>query len=221
MKTRWGDRAKVAILGTGKVGQAIASGLAGKHEVRFGSRDPSAANVPDGVTVATRREAAAWADVVVLAVPYLHVKETVRSAGPETLKGKVVVDATNALSPSGDLAVGFTTSGAEELAKLAPGAKVVKAFNHVFAQNMSTGRVAGEALSLLVAGDDRSAKEVVMRLGRDIGFDSVDAGPLANARYMEPLGLQMIKLGYGLHMGTGIGLRLVRRSPEGPSRTRA
>ncbi len=207
---------KVAILGTGKVGQAIAKGLAGKHEVRFGSRNPSGAKVPHGAAAVSQKEAASWADVVILAVPYHSVKETVRGLGAETVRGKVLVDATNVLSPSGDLAVGFTTSGAEELAKLAPGAKVVKAFNHVLAENMSTARVGGESLSLLVAGDDPKAKETVMRLGRDIGFDPVDAGPLASARYMEPMGMQVIKLGYGLKMGTDIGLRLVRKPPEDP-----
>lgn len=207
---------KVAIIGTGNVGQAIAKGLAGKHEVRFGSRNPSAAKVPKGTTAVSQKEAATWADVVILAVPYPAVKETVRGLGAETLRGKVLVDATNVVSPSGDLAVGFTTSGAENLAKLAPDAKVVKAFNHVFAQNMSTGRVRGESLSLLVAGDDPRAKEAVMRLGRDIGFEPVDAGPLASARYLEPMGMQMIRLGYGLKMGTDIGFRLVRKPPEGP-----
>lgn len=210
--------AKVAIIGTGKVGQAIAKGLAGKHEVRFGSRNPAEATLPSGAQAVPQKEAAAWGDVVVLAVPYSVLKETVRALGSETVRGKIVVDATNVLSPTMDLAVGFTTSGAEELAKLLPGAKVVKAFNHVFAANMSTGHVDGEPLTLLVAGDDPRAKETVMRLGSDIGFEPVDAGPLANARYMEPMGMHLIKLGFGQKMGTGIGYRLVRTPRQTPSR---
>lgn len=209
--------AKVAIIGTGRVGQAIAKGLAGKHEVRFGSRNPASAKTPPGAQVVSQKEAVGWADAVVLAVPYAALRDTVGGIGPATFRGKIVVDATNVISPSMDLAVGFTTSGAEELAKLLPGAHVVKAFNHVFASNMSTGHVDGQPLTLLVAGDDARAKEAVMRMGSDIGFEPVDAGPLANARYMEPMGLQLIKLGLGLKMGTAIGYRLVRAPPGGPS----
>lgn len=208
---------KVGIIGTGRVGQAIAKGLAGKHEVRFGSRNPAQAKLLGGAIAVPQKEAASWADVVVLAVPYSSVKDTVRAIGPETLRGKVVVDATNVISPTMDLAVGFTTSGAEELEKLVPDAKVVKAFNYVFAPNMSTGHVGGEPLTLLVAGDDTMAKETVIRLGRDIGFDPVDAGPLAYARYLEPMGMQLIKMGLGLKMGTGMGYRLVRAPPQGPT----
>lgn len=209
---------RVAILGTGRVGQAIARGLAGSHEIRFGSRNPLGAKVPNGGRTVPQKEAASWADVVVLAVPYSAIQETVQAIGPATFRGKVIVDATNVVSPTMDLAVGFTTSGAEELAKLVPDARVVKTFNHVFAANMSTGQVGGERLTLFVAGNDSGAKETVMRLGSDIGFDPVDAGPLANARYLEPLGMQLIKLGLGLKMGTNIGYRLVRGPPAGPSR---
>lgn len=209
---------KVAIVGTGRVGQSIGKGLAGKEEVRFGSRDPSKAKLPSGMEAMPQREAVAWADVVVVAVPYPALKETVRSIGAAAFHGKVVVDATNVISPSMELAVGLTTSGAEELAKLVPEAKVVKAFNYVFAPNMSTGHVHGEALTLLVAGNDPQAKQVVMDLGREIGFDPVDAGPLANARYMEPLAMHIIKMGLGMKMGTDIGFRLVRGPPAGPSK---
>ena len=101
------------------------------------------------------------------------------------------------------------TSGAEELQRKAPKSKVVKAFNTVFAQNMSTGKVKGEALTLFVAGDDKAAKDLVLSAGRNIGFDPVDAGPLANARWIETLGYFNIQLGYMLKMGTEIGFKLV------------
>jgi len=151
-----------------------------------------------------------WGEVVVLAVPFHAVKETVLAIGPASLKGKVLVDATNVIGPSGDLAVGFTTSGAEELAKLTPGARVVKAFNTVLAQNMATGKIGNEQLTLFVAGDDLTAKEAVLSLARDIGFDSVDAGPLRCARYLEPMAMEQITLAYLLKMGPSIGFRLAR-----------
>ncbi len=116
---------------------------------------------------------------------------------------------TNALTPDFQLALGCTTSGAEELQKKAPSAKVVKAFNTVFAQNMGTGEVKGTKLTMFAAGDDQPAKEQVLGMGRDIGFDAVDAGPLANARWLETLGYLNIQLGYMLKMGTEIGFKLV------------
>lgn len=202
---------RVGIIGTGRVGQAIARGLSKtQNEVRFGSRDPSKVEVTLGMNVESQEAVAGWAEVLILAVPYSAVPETVRTLNGGKLDGKVLVDATNVLSPSRDLALGFTTSGAEELAKLVPRTRVVKAFNTVFARNMSTGQLAGEPLALFVAGDDAAAKESVMRLGREIGFEPVDAGPLKAARYLEPMGVFSISLAFTQKLGPGIGYRLVR-----------
>jgi len=76
---------------------------------------------------------------------------------------------------------------------------------------MSTGKLLGERLTVLVAGDDPAGKDIVRKLAEGIGFDSVDAGPLKSARYLEPLGMLNITLGYGLKMGTDIGFRLVKK----------
>ncbi len=202
---------KIAILGTGDVGCALGKGLAGKHEVAHGSRDPEGRKgaVTEGCKVLSQQEAAEWGEVVVLAIPYKVVLETVKGLTNE-LKGKIVVDVTNVVDENWDLAIGFNTSGAEELQKLLPEAAVVKAFNTIFAQNMSTGKTGGEQLSLFVAGDEQRAKETVLGIGKDLGFEPLDCGPLRSARYLEPLGIQLIKLGYGLKMGAGIGFRLVR-----------
>ncbi len=188
----------IAVIGKGNVGSALKSGLerAG-HEVRTAGKNPS------GV-----RDVAAWGEVIMVAVPFPAIDETIRELG-DAVRGKVLVDVTNALTPDFQLALGFSTSGAEELQKKAPNAKVVKAFNTVFAQNMATGQVKGEALTLFVAGDDAGAKEQVLALGKSVGFDPVDAGPLANARWLETLGYLNIQLGYMLKMGTQIGFKLV------------
>ncbi len=190
---------KVAVVGKGNVGEAIGQGLqrAG-YEVRLIGNDPPRV-----------REAAAWGEVVVLAVPYPAIDEVLREMG-DAIAGKTLVDATNALTPDFQLALGFTTSAGEELQKKARSAKVVKAFNTVFAQHMASGQVKGTSVTLLVAGDDQGAKDEVLALGRDIGFDSVDAGPLKNARWIEALGYLNIQLGYMLKMGTDIGFKLVR-----------
>jgi predicted dinucleotide-binding enzyme len=105
--------------------------------------------------------------------------------------------------------VGGTTSGAEELQKKLPGARVVKAFNTVFAQHMDSGRLDGQPLTAFAAGDDADAKAEVLALECEIGFDAVDAGPLRNARLLEPLGYFNIQLGYGMKMGTDTGFRLM------------
>ncbi len=189
---------KIAVVGKGNVGSALGSGLerAG-YDVRLVGKDPGRA-----------REAAAWGQVIILATPYGVLDDVIREMG-DAASGKLLVDATNVLTPDFQLALGFTTSGAEELQKKVPSAKVVKAFNTVFAQHMATGQVKGTTLTLFVAGDDQGAKEQVLGLGRDIGFDAVDAGPLNNARWLETLGYLNIQLGYMLKMGTEIGFKLI------------
>jgi predicted dinucleotide-binding enzyme len=201
---------KIAIVGKGNVGSALAEGLRrAKHEVRFASKDPQE----------PAADAAAWGDAVVLAVPWTAHKAIAASAG-KIFDGKTVIDVSNVLTPTMDLAVGLTTSGAEELQKLLPKAKVVKAFNTVFAQNMRTGKLKGGRLTAFIAGDDSHSKEIVRTIAEDIGFDCVDTGPLSMARYLEPLGLLNIKLGYGMKMGTDIGIALLGRKP-GAAKQRA
>ena len=91
-----------------------------------------------------------------------------------------------------------------------PKAHIVKAFNTVFAENQSTGRLGKEQLSTLIAGDDATAKQIVIQLARDIGFEPVDAGLLKSARYLEPMTILIIQLSYGLKMGTKIGYKLIK-----------
>jgi predicted dinucleotide-binding enzyme len=189
---------KVGIIGMGNVGSALRRGLEGAgYEVKSAGRDPKDV-----------RAISAWGEVIILAIPFGALDDALRAMG-DAAQGKVLLDVTNALTPDFQLALGCTTSGAEELQKKVPKAKVVKAFNTVFAQNMSTGKAKGEALTLFVAGDDKAAKDLVLAAGKAIGFDPVDAGPLANARWIETLGYFNIHLGYMLKMGTDIGFKLV------------
>ncbi len=202
---------KISIIGTGRVGQALASGFVkSKHEITFGSRDPTKKEPVPGTKMRSMQEAVREGELVVLAVPYLSALETVNAIGPSNFAGKTLLDVTNVIGPSGEWAVGFTSSGAEEIAKALPQAHVVKAFNTVFARHMSTGKIGEERLALLVAGDDASAKETVMQLGREIGFEPIDAGALRSARFLEPLGMLNITLAFSQKMGPGIGFRLLR-----------
>lgn len=190
---------KIGIIGTGNVGSALQRGLTkAGHEVR--------AVGPDREEL---RKTAAWADLVLVAVPFGAIDEVVRDIG-EAVIGKTVVDVTNALGPNMNLAVGFTTSGAEELQRKLPRSRVVKAFNTVFAQHMDTGRLNGKPLSAFVASDDAEAKQAVLALAKGIGFDAIDAGPLQNARLLEPMAFFNIQLGYVLGLGTQIGFKLLR-----------
>lgn len=189
---------KIGIIGDGNVGSALARGLkrAG-HDVRAVGNDKAAI-----------RDTASWGEVVLLAVPFGAIDDVVRAAG-EALGGKTLVDVTNALDANMSLAVGFTTSGAEDLQRKVPKARVVKAFNTVFAQHMDSGRLGDKPLTAFVAGDDAGAKKTVLELASGIGFDAVDAGPLKNARLIEPLALLNIQLGYAIGMGTQIGFKLL------------
>jgi predicted dinucleotide-binding enzyme len=188
---------KVAIVGAGNVGKALREGLERSgYEVRAAGRGKVS-------------ETAAWADTIILAVPYAAIPDVSREI-QTAADGKTVVDVTNALTPDMQLALGFSTSGAEELQKALPRARVVKAFNTVFAQHMSRGSVVGQQLSVFAAGDDAAARKAVLELGKAIGFDAIDAGPLKNARHLESLGYFNIQLGYVLGNGPDIGFKLVR-----------
>ena len=114
------------------------------------------------------------------------------------------------------LAVGHTTSGAEEIARWAPDARVVKAFNHSYAEVLDEGPAfSGGVASVLFCGDDRAAKATVARLISDCGFDPVDAGPLTSARYLEPLALLFVELVRGQKRGPSeIALSILSRGRE-------
>lgn len=191
---------KVAIIGKGNVGSALQKGAA-----RAGYEVRTTGSAPEDV-----RAAGAWGELVILAVPAPAREDAIRNLG--ALRGKVVVDPTNLLAADRSYAGDVRKSGAEQVQEWAAGARVVKAFNTVFAQNMATGQVLGETLTLLVAGDDADAKKQVLELGRAIGFAPVDAGPLSNARYLEALGYLHIQLAYGpTQYGADFGLKLVGR----------
>jgi predicted dinucleotide-binding enzyme len=190
---------KIGIIGNGNVGGALERGVKrAKREVRAVGDDK-----------AQVRATAEWADLLILAVPFGALDDVAANIAP-VVAGKTVIDVTNALTEDMNLALGYSTSGAEELQKKLPGARVVKAFNTQFAQHMDSGRLGEQRLTVFAAGDDAAAKREVLEVAGAIGFDAVDAGPLKNARLLEPMGFMNIQLGYVLGLGTQVGLRLVR-----------
>jgi hypothetical protein len=190
---------KIAIIGKGNVGTALSIGLSGKHEVKFGHRDPAE-------PVA---EAAKWGEIIILAIPHNNANDAREEIRPY-VDGKIVIDVMNAIGQNMELGISCTTSAAEETQKKLPKARVVKAFNTVFAQNQSIGKVGNEQLTAFIAGDDLKAKQTVAQLARDIGFDPLDCGSLKASRYLEAMGIMIINLAYTYGMGPKIGYRLVK-----------
>jgi predicted dinucleotide-binding enzyme len=189
---------KIAIIGKGNVGTALCSGLSGKHEVKFGHRDPAE-------PVA---EAAKWGEVIILAVPFNNANDAIEAIRPYADE-KIVIDVMNAIGVDSELSIRCTTSTAEETQKKLPKAHVVKAFNTVFAKNQSTGKISNEQLTAFIAGNNLRAKETVAKLTRDIGFKPVDCGPLKAARQLEAMANLIINLAYMYDMGVNIGFKLV------------
>ncbi|MDL1863587.1 NADPH-dependent F420 reductase, partial [Betaproteobacteria bacterium PRO7] len=152
-------------------------------------------------------------DVLILATGYADAVPALEALG--SLQGKIVVDITNPLTADYmGLTIGHTTSAAEEIAKAFPGARIVKAFNTVFAQVLAEGADfgKGQVVPVFVAGDNAQAKQTVSEIARSIGFDAIDAGPLKNARYLEPLAGLNIYLGYGAGLGTNIAPTWLRKA---------
>ncbi len=210
---------KIAIIGTGNVAKNLGQALSrANNEIVYGSRKPEEAKrkMPNA-NVQSIEEAAKNSELIILAVPYEGAKEALKEM-KKAEEGKILVDVSNPLDKNWKWAKGFNESAAEEIAKHAKGAKVVKAFNTVFAENMKTGMLGQDRLATFIAGDDEQAKATVMNLAKAIGMDPVDVGALEKARYIEPAGLLMIELGYGKKMGTAIGLKLLRgQQPQQPS----
>ena len=188
---------KIAVVGAGDVGGAVAQAVVkAGHTVVVTATDPGHAQaVADQVGGASADvvDAVRSADVVVLAVPYAAVADIAGQLG-DVAGGKVVIDATNPLSADMSAMVVTERSGAEEVQAQLPGARVVKAFNTVFAANQADGAVDGTVLDGFYAGDDDAAKGTVRQLLADIGFRPIDAGPLARSLALEHMAFLNISL---------------------------
>jgi 8-hydroxy-5-deazaflavin:NADPH oxidoreductase len=208
----------VAIIGAGNVGRALTTSLTrAGHTVTVASRNSESARALADETGAkaapTGREAIESADVVVLAVPYSGVPDVIDEAGG-ALTGKIVIDATNPLKADYSGLVTEGTSGAEEIQRWAPGARVVKALNTQLASRQADPRVAGGLrVDGYVAADDVEAKEKVLALAGDIGLHPVDAGGLGMARYLEATAYLNIALQVANGWNWQAGWKLI--GPEG------
>jgi len=188
----------IAILGLGNMGKGLAKRLDGKADLVLASRS-------GGTTYAA---AVAKADIVVLALPYAAALE---AAGSLDLSGKIVVDISNPVAADySGLTIGHTTSAAEEIAAVAKGARVVKAFNTIFAGLFDAPVSATANVPVFIAGNDEAAVAAVSDLATKAGFAVETVGGLDGARLLEPVGMLNIRLGYGLGKGTSIAPQWVK-----------
>jgi predicted dinucleotide-binding enzyme len=205
---------KIGVIGAGGLRRALCKRFAEVgHEIMFGG-GVSAADAAGGLDAqfGSNRETAAFADVVVLAVPFAAIGEAMAQAG--VLEGKLLWSCVNALKPDfTGLAVGFDTSAAEEVAKRAPGAYVVGAIPP-FAEALASGDLRYDAdllPTVFVCGDDDGAKAIVEELIRAIGVHPVNAGPLSAARLIEPAMMLIVSIAYA-DLPRDVGLRMLERS---------
>lgn len=207
----------IGIIGSGNMGSGLGKiWVQNGHKLMFSySRNEiklkdMAQSVGSSASIGTPAEAAQFGEVVLLSVPYAVVEDALEAAG--SLNGKILFSCVNALMPDmSGMAVGTTTSAAEEIAKLAPGACVVEALP-VFAEVLhSPSRRFDEQLAtVFYTGDDEKAKKVVADLLREVEVEPVDAGPLKNSRYVEPAMMLLIQLAYAQKMGQ-VGFKLLQR----------
>jgi len=208
---------KISILGTGNLGEALAKALTRQaYHVMIGAKEPEKAFAIAGTfdhyaKGATFANAIHYGEVIILAVPYQSVEETLRNT--DSYRGKIVIDATNPLIMDGmpDLALGHTTSGAEQIARMLPEAKVVKALNTAFTETYLYTSFGPSEASMFYCGDDEEAKKVVKKILTDINLAPIDCGPLSCARMLEPMAALLIRLGINMGMGREIAYKLLVR----------
>lgn len=203
---------QIAIIGAGNVGKALGVHWAKQgHAVTYGVRNPGDAKYA-GMKTASVAEAARGADAILLATPWNATEAALRSAGD--LAGKLILDATNplAMGPQGmSLAVGHTTSAGEMVAHWATGASVFKTLNTTGFNNMENSAGYAQKPVMFFAGDDAGKKATVAALLADLGFEPVDAGPLVNARLLEPYAMLWIDLALKRGQGRDFAFALMKR----------
>ena len=203
----------VSIIGAGKMGTAIAR-IAIKSgasvQILAPSLEHATATAADVGATASAVGDVLTGDIVILAVPYSAVSELVATYA-EQMDGKIVVDITNPIDQStyDSLVVPADSSAAEQIAKAVPGARVLKAFNTTFASTLASGLVGGRPTTVLVAGDDQSAKDELIGMVTGGGVRALDVGSLKRAREVEAIGFLMVKLASAGAISWGGGFAVV------------
>lgn len=210
---------KIGIIGSGSMGQALGKCLVNiGHDVLFGTRTPDRlANwiETEGINarIGSYTEAAEFSDIILLITDWSNTRFAIEAAG--SLESKILIDCTNPDGADGfyHTSNGRITSGAEDVAKWAHGAKVGKAFNHVYGLMLLEGTKFNEGLpTIFYCSDYTETKKVIVELAKEIGLDPVDIGELKNARYLEPLAGLVAHLGENMKWGgENIGVKFLHR----------
>ena len=188
---------KIGILGSGDVAKSLAKGfLATGDEVKLGSRDPEkladfVKSAGKGASAGTFEETVRFGEVIALATLGQGTENAIRLAGPKNFAGKVVIDATNPLDFSKGmpptLFVGTTDSLGEQIQRLVPNARVVKAFNTVGNAHMINPQFPGGPPDMFICGNDAEGKKIVTQICGHFGWGVIDLGGIENSRYLEPM----------------------------------
>jgi 8-hydroxy-5-deazaflavin:NADPH oxidoreductase len=192
---------KIGIIGAGNIGGGLGKAWEKKgHTVQYGTRD-----------TAQQQAMVASSDIIVVALPWKAVAEVLTPLAP-ALAGKVLVDCTNAVGWDDGPVSALTgnESAAQKIAELAPGARVIKAFNTLGAEHLATAQVHGQTADTFLAGDDPAAKATVAALAEDVGFAPIDLGPLRNARLCESIAIAWIHLAMKGGLGREIAFKVLR-----------
>jgi len=210
---------KIAVIGSGNIGGTLGKiWMDRKHEVMFGVRDIKSPRVKalmesssKPVHVSSVQEACAHGEVILLAIPWNAVTGLFEGLQLD-VKNKILIDCTNPIAPGlNGLSLGYTTSAAEEIAKMAKGARVVKAFNTIGSGNLTDLSFGSIPADTFICGDDSEAKQIVRKLAEEVGFNVIDSGPLFQARLLEPLAMLWISLAYKYGYGSDIAIKLLKR----------
>lgn len=207
---------KIAIIGSGNIGSNLSRcWVKSGHEVTIGSRNPTSARVKEligsiggPIDAKNPRDACVNADIVVLAVPWAAIDDSLSNFGD--LAGKILIDVNNPVDiKKMELIFGSHDSGAEYIARRVPNMRVVKAFNTVASELIGSSKINGVDVSVPVAADNQDDLELVMELVRETGLDPINAGPLTRARLLESLAMLIIYFSRGAY-GRNIGFKLLR-----------
>lgn len=209
---------KLGIIGTGKISKALCTALTHKgYRVMVGGRNLNEAKSIAGsmdhfATGGSIANAVHYGEIVFLAVPYKAIEEVLRNT--DSFRGKIVVDCSNPVvfGEYPELAIGHTTSAAEQIAKMLPEAKVIKAYNTSIAKQIENGPYFGaNDGTMFYCGDDAEAKKSLHKIIAATGFEPVDCGPLHSARLLEPLAVLMMRLAFSEGKGEEIAIKLLTR----------
>lgn len=189
-------KVNIGVLGSGDVGRVLAAGFAALgHEVKVGSRDPEKlrewASASARLSAGTFAEAARFGDILILATLGTATADAIGLAGHDAFRGKVLIDATNPLDFSKGmpptLFVGTTDSLGEQIQRILPDARVVKAFNTVGNAHMINPRFPGGPPDMFIGGNDDAAKKIVSQICEHFGWGVIDLGGIEASRYLEPM----------------------------------